>query len=98
MIDILSKVSPGMMKKTHEEDIDISKTICNVDSGKKSTLAPIHKKESKPVCRYLCLFDQLVFWLGVLHRVYEQDRSKYHQLILAIEYGVQVIGMLNDEQ
>ena len=39
MVNILSKVTPGMMKEAGEEDIDISKTICNIKSVKKPTLA-----------------------------------------------------------
>ena len=38
MVDILSKVTPEMMK---EADIGISKTIHYVKSGKKPTLAQI---------------------------------------------------------
>ena len=36
MVDVLSKVTPGMMKEAQEEDVDISKTICYVKSGKKT--------------------------------------------------------------
>ena len=35
MVDILSKASTGMTKEAMEEDIDISKTICYLKSGKK---------------------------------------------------------------
>ena len=55
MVDILSRVTPGMMKDA-QEDVDISKTICYVKSGKKPTLAQIHKIKSRPVCRYLWQF------------------------------------------
>ena len=98
MVNILSKVTPGMMKEVHEEDIDISKTICYVKSGKKPALAQIWKIKSRPVCRYLCQFDWLVFSQGLLHRVYEQDRAKYHQLILPIEFRAQVMELLHNEQ
>ena len=91
MVGILSKVTPGMMKEAQEEDIDISKTVCYVKSGNKSTLAHIHKIKSRPVHRYLHQFNQLVFCHGVLHRVYEQDGAKYHQLILPIEFRAQVM-------
>ena len=73
MVDILSRVTPSMMKEAWEEDIDISKTIHYVKSGKKPTLAQIRKVKSRPVQRYLHQFDRLVFRQGVLHRVYEQD-------------------------
>ena len=43
MVDILSKVTPGMMKEAQEEVIDISKTIHYVKSGKKPTPAQIQK-------------------------------------------------------
>ena len=56
MVDILSKVTPSMMKDAQEEDIDISKMICYVKSGKKPTFAQIHKNKSKPVHRYLWQF------------------------------------------
>ena len=49
MVDILSKVSPKMMKEAQREDIDISKTICYVKTGKKPTLAQICKIKSKCV-------------------------------------------------
>ena len=43
MVDILSKVPPGIMKVGQEEAINISKTIYYVRSGKKPTLAQICK-------------------------------------------------------
>ena len=47
--------------------------------------------------RYLRQFDRLVFIKGVLHRIYEKNGSKYHQLILPIEYWAQAMAMLHDE-
>ena len=82
MVDILSRVTPSMMKDAQEEDIDISKMICYVKYGKKPSLAQISKIKSRLVCRYLCQFNQLVFHQGVLQWVYEQDGAKYHQLSL----------------
>ena len=69
MVDVLSRVTPSMMKEAQEEDIDISKTICYVKSGKKLMLVQIRKVKSRPVQRYLHQFDRLVFRQGVLHRV-----------------------------
>ena len=48
MVDVLSKVTPGMMKEAQEEDVDISKTICYVKSDRKRMLAQI-RKISRPV-------------------------------------------------
>ena len=87
MVDVLSTVTPSMMKEPQEEDIDVSKTICYVKSGKKPMLAQIRKVKSRPVQRYLHQFERLVFRQGVLHRVYEQDGSKCHQLILPLDIG-----------
>ena len=98
MVDILSRVTPSMMKEAQEEDVDISKTICYVKSGKKPMLAQIRKVKSRPVQRYLHQFDRLVFRQGVLHRVYEQDGAKYHQLILPIEFSAQAMELLHDQQ
>ena len=98
MVDVLSKVTPGMMKDAQEEDIDISKTICYVKFGKKPMLAHIRKFKSRPVQRYLCQFDRLVFRQGVLHTVYEQDVAKYHQLILPIEFRAQAKELLHNQQ
>ena len=64
MVDVLSQVTPGMMKEAQEEAVDISKTICYVKSGKKPMLAQIRKIKSRPVQRYLCQFDRLVFRQG----------------------------------
>ena len=36
MVDILSNITPGMMKEAQEEDVDISKMMCYVKSGKKT--------------------------------------------------------------
>ena len=58
----------------------------------------LRAKKSRPVCRYLYQFDRLVFCQGVLHRVYEQDGTKYHQLILPTEFRAQVMELLHDEQ
>ena len=49
MVDVLSKVTPGMMKEAQAENVDISKTICYVKSGKKPMLAQIRKITSRPV-------------------------------------------------
>ena len=49
MEDILSKITPGMMKEAYVEDVDISKTISEVKSGKKTTLALIQKIKSRAV-------------------------------------------------
>ena len=43
MVDVLSRVTPSIMKEAQEEDIDISKTIHYVKSGKKPTFAQIRK-------------------------------------------------------
>ena len=98
MVDILSKVTLGMIKEAQEEDVDISKTIHYVKSGKKPMHAQIWKIKSGPVQRYLWQFDWLVFRQGILHRVYEEDGAKYHQLILPIEFRAQAIELLHNEQ
>ena len=98
MVDVLSRVTPSMMKEAQEEDIDISKTIHYVKSGKKPMLAQIRKVKLRPVQRYLCQFERLVFRQGVLHRVYEQDGAKYHQLILPLEFRAQAMELLHNQQ
>ena len=98
MVDVLSRVTPSMMKEAQEEDIDISKTIHYVKSGKKPMLAQIRKVKLRPVRRYLHQFKRLVFRQGVLHRVYEQDGAKYHQLILPLEFRAQAMELLHDQQ
>ena len=49
MVDVLSRVTPSMMKEAQGEDIGISKTIRYVKSGKKPMLAQIRKIKSRPV-------------------------------------------------
>ena len=49
MVDVLRRVTPSMKKEAQEEDIDISKTIHYVKSGKKLMLAQIRKVKSRPV-------------------------------------------------
>ena len=49
MVDVLSRVTLSMMKEVQKEDVDISKTIHYVKSGKKQTLAQIRKVKSRPV-------------------------------------------------
>ena len=97
MVDVLSKVSPEMMRQAEEEDLEISKVMCYVKLARKPSLAQIRKLKSKIVHRYLWQFDWLFFIKGVLHRVYEENGSKYHQLVLPIEYRAQAMGMLHDE-
>ena len=98
MVDVLSRVTPSMMKEAQEEGVDISKTIHYVKSGRKLKLAQIRKIKSWPVQRYLWQFDRLVFCQEVLHRVYEQDGAKYHQLILPIEFRDQAMELLHNQQ
>ena len=49
MVDVLSRVTPSMMKEAQEEDVDISKTMHYVKSGKKPMLAQMTKIKSRPV-------------------------------------------------
>ena len=67
--DILSKVSLEEMRQAHGEDIKISKAMCYAKSGKKPTLAQIHKIKSRPVHRYLCQFDWLIPEQALQHRI-----------------------------
>ena len=53
MVDVLSKVSPEIMKQAREEDLEISKVMCYVKLGKRPSLAQIRKLKSKIVHRYL---------------------------------------------
>ena len=53
MVDVLSKVSPEMMRQVQEEDLEISKVRCYVMLARKPSLAQIRKLKSKIVCRYL---------------------------------------------
>ena len=69
MVDVLSKVSPEIMKQAQEEDLEISKVMCYVKLGKRPFLAQIRKLKSKIVHRYVWQFDWLVFIKGVLHRI-----------------------------
>ena len=43
MLDVLSKVTPGVMKEAQEEEVDISRTICYVKSGRKPMPGQIRK-------------------------------------------------------
>ena len=97
MVDVLSRVTPGMMKEAQEDDVDISKIMCYVKSGKKPMLAQMWKFKSRPV-QGIWQFDQLAFCWGELHIVYEQDGAKYHQLILPIEFRAQVMELLHNQQ
>ena len=97
MVDVLSKVSPEMMRQAWEEDLEIGKVRRYVMLARKPSLGQIRKLKSKIVCQYLRQFDWLVFIKGVLHRIYEENGSKYHQLILSIEYRAQAMAMLHDE-
>ena len=97
MVDVLSKVSPEMMRQAQEEDLEISKVRCYVMLARKPSLAQIRKLKSKIVHRYLQQFDWLIFIKGVLHRIYEETGSKYHQLFLPIEYRAQAMVMLHYE-
>ena len=64
---------------------------------RKPSLAQIRKLKSKSVHRYLQQFDWLIFIKGVLHRIYEENGSKYHQLVLSIEYRAQAMVIFHDE-
>ena len=49
MVDVLSRITPSMIKETQEEDVDISKTICYVKSSRKPLLAQIRQIKSRPM-------------------------------------------------
>ena len=75
MMDVLSKVSPEMMRQAQEEDLEIGMVWCYVMLARKPSLAQIRKLKSKIVHRYLQQFDRLVCIKGVLHRIYEENGS-----------------------
>ena len=47
MVDVLSRVTPSMMKEAQEEDVYTSKMICYVKSCRKPMLAQIQKIQVK---------------------------------------------------
>ena len=99
IVDILSKVTPDMVKEVQEENINFRKTICYDKFDKKPILAQIYKIKSIPVHRYHHQFDTTGVSSGsTAHRVYEQDGAKYHQLILPIVFRAQVMELPHDEQ
>ena len=53
MVNVLSKVSPEMMRQAQEEYLEISKVRCYVMLARKASLAQIRKLKSKIVHRYL---------------------------------------------
>ena len=46
MVDVLSRVTPSVMKEAREGDVDISKMMCYVKSGKKQC-SPRYEKLSQ---------------------------------------------------
>ena len=63
-MDVLSKVSPKMVRQAQKEDLEISKVMHYVNLGRKPSPAQIRKLKSKIVCRYLQQSDQFVFIQG----------------------------------
>ena len=53
MVDVLSKVSPEMMRQAQEEDFEISNVRCYVILARKPSLAQIRKLKFRIVQRYL---------------------------------------------
>ena len=97
MVDVLSNVLPVMMWQDQEEDINISKTMYYVKSGKKSTFAQSGKNKPRTVHRYLWQLNWPIYWQWVIHRNYKQNGSKYHKLVLPIEYKVPAMAMLQEQ-
>ena len=77
--------------------MEIDKVMCSVKTGEKLNLAQIHRIESRPVHGHLLQFDWL-FYQGLLHKIYKQNGSNYHQLILPFEFRAQAMDMLHDQQ
>ena len=98
VIEVLSKVSSAEMSKAQQADPTISQVVQWVKAGNKPKLSQIRKVKSKKVRKYLCQFDHLEFRKGALHRIYEIQGSKYHQLVLPTVYRAQVLQLLYDEQ
>ena len=55
MVDVLSKVSPEMMRQAQEEDLEISQVRHCVMLARKPSLAQSRKLKSKIMCRYLTI-------------------------------------------
>ena len=70
MVDILNKVSPEMMRQAQEEDVNISKTMHYVKSGKKPTLAQLEKLNQE---QYTGTSHNCISWFVArgLHEIYE---------------------------
>ena len=50
IVDVLSRVTPSMMKEAQEKNVDISKMMCYVKSGKNQCL-PRYEKLSQDLCK-----------------------------------------------
>ena len=92
MVDVLSKVSPDMMRQAQEEDLDISKTICFMTIfkticliGKEAISCTKWKNKIKNSAEVPSSIRPVGFCKSVLHRIYEENGSKYHQLVLTIK-------------
>ena len=82
MVDILSKVSPGMMKEVQEKDVDISKTICYVKFDKKLTLAQIQKKSYQKVWTGIC--GSLIGWFSTKECCTEYMSKSFYFFIIFV--------------
>ena len=98
MVDILSKVSPNLIKEVQKENADISETMHYVKTGKKLTLAEMHKLNQD---LFEVISASLTSWFSINKSCTDcmsKKGTKYHQLILPIEFRVQVMELLHNEQ
>ena len=97
MVDVLSRVTPSMMKKL------IKKMLILVRQYTMLILAEnLHLVKLEILNQDLCkgISSSLIDWYFTKEcsTVYEQDGAKYHQLILPIEFRTQAMELFHNQQ
>ena len=95
-VTVFDQLSPTVMAEHQHYDNQLSTVYENVEMGKSPPKNVIYKSRYKTSHKLLLQFDRLTLKQGVLHRLYTDNDTEYHQLVLLQRYQDKVLKSLHD--
>ena len=94
--EVFSQISPEQMAEYQRVDNQIGPIIPWVQEGKVPPKSVLYKVKSKTCRKLYFQFERLVLKKGVLHRLYIQEDTEYHQLVLPQKLHSKILGSVHD--
>ena len=96
-VSVFDQVPLAPMAKAQSKDSVLGLVIPFMYKGVKLKGSVISEIRCKTACKFLLLFDCLVFKQGFLHLIYIINDVETHQLVLPLKYHEAVFCMLHED-